>query len=141
MNILLALKVRRLGFKRLSAFIFKIAGLDIPKDVVLGRNVKFPHGGNGVVIHPKTLIGDNVKIYQQVTIGRGDVWRSEGNHFHGFIIQDGAILGAGAKIITVTKLNIGINAVIGANAVVTKNIGDREIWIGNPARKSGLRYD
>lgn len=94
------------------------------------------HGGIGVVIHPKTVIGRNVKIYQQVTIGRGDIWNATpGKEFKGVTICDDVIICAGAKIITSGELIIGKGCIIGANAVLSKSTGENEIWAGVPAIK------
>src|SRR5690554_552845 len=49
-----------------SRFLFSC---EIPATVVIGENVVFAHYGLGVTIHGRTEIGDNVKIYQNVTIG------------------------------------------------------------------------
>lgn len=73
----------------------------------------------GVVIHPSTKIGRNVKIYQQVTIGRADIWNNKpAPDFKGVSIGDNVIICAGAKIITSTQITIGEGTIIGANAVL-----------------------
>ena len=43
---------------------------------MFGKNVKFPHNAIGTVIPDKTIIEDNVKIYQNVTIGRADIFKN-----------------------------------------------------------------
>ena len=50
-------------------------GLCIPSSVKIGKNVYFPHNAVGTVIHPWAVIGNNVKIYQNVTLGRADIWQ------------------------------------------------------------------
>ena len=78
-----------------------------------------------------------MKIYQNVTIGRGDVWKpySEESNLK-FVVQDGAVLCAGCKILcSKGTITVGKNSVIAANAVLTKNTGESEIWAGVPARK------
>ena len=113
---------------------------DIDRRVKIGENLNLVHNGLGVVIHPYTTIGNNVKIYQQVTIGRGDIWKSESSDFVGFNIEDEVVLCAGAKIIcSHGKLTVGKGTVIGANSVLTKSTGEYEIWAGIPARKIGIR--
>lgn len=116
-------------------------GLDLPLSVRVGNGVEFPHNAIGTVVHPYTSLGDRVKIYQNVTIGRGDVWKpynSNNNLF--FKIDDGAILGAGCKIIASSgTLKVGRGTVIGANAVLLQSTGENEIWAGIPARKIGMR--
>lgn len=117
-------------------------GVDIPRSVKIGKNVKFPHNSFGTVIHDKTVIEDDVKIYQNVTIGRSDIWKKDDLKLKGFHVKKGACICAGAKIIGKEGvLTIGENAVIAANAVVLKSVGDKEIWAGVPARLIGYRDD
>ena len=105
--------------------------------------MKFPYNAIGTVIHDKTVLEDNVKIYQNVTLGRADVYKSvkdTNTEFDGFLIKEGACICAGAKIICKRgRLVVGKNAVVGANAVLLNSIGENEIWSGVPARFIGLR--
>ena len=50
--------------------------IEIPKEVVFGKNVRFVHRSPGTVIHPNVRIDDNVQIYQNVTIGLSKPWQS-----------------------------------------------------------------
>lgn len=75
---------------------------------------------NNVNIGHDNIIGNYVKFTANSSIG-GDLE-----------ISDGAWFGLNCTIRG--KLKIGKNAVIGIGAVVTKNIGNNEIWVGNPAR-------
>ena len=88
------------------------------------------------MIHDNTIIEDNVRIYQNVTLGRADVYKSEKDspsEFKGFLLKEGACICAGAKLICKKgTLVIGKNAVVGANAVLLNSIGDNEIWGGLP---------
>lgn len=74
------------------------------------------------MIHDNTIIEDNVRIYQNVTLGRADVYKSEKDspsEFKGFLLKEGACICAGAKLICKKgTLVIGKNAVVGANAVL-----------------------
>ncbi|WP_283701978.1 hypothetical protein [Clostridium perfringens] len=117
--------------------LFIIIGVDIPKDVVIGKNVKFPHNSYGTVIHPNTIIGDNVTIYQNVTIGRADIYRDfKESRMQKIIIENGAILCAGCKVLCKdNKLVIGKNSIIAANAVLTNSTKENEVWGGIPAKK------
>lgn len=82
-----------------------------------------------------------MKIYQGVTIGRGNIWE-ENTDLKGFVIHDNAVLCAGAKIICSKGiLIVGRGTVIAANALLTSSTGDYEIWAGVPARKIGVRTD
>lgn len=119
-----------------------LVGIDLPRSVKLGKNVKFPHNALGTVIHPNTKIESNVKIYQNVTLGRADVYEPEGTEtqFEGFLIKKGACLCAGAKLICKKGiLVVGENTVIGANSVLLCSTGDNEIWAGVPAKRIGYR--
>lgn len=102
-----------------------ICGADIPLNCNLGGGIVLPHP-NGVVIHPSALIGVNCLVHQQVTIGvkQGDSRAP--------IIGGHVDIGAGAKIIGC--LTIGEHAVIGANAVVTKDVPPYAIVAGIPAK-------
>ncbi|WP_183243577.1 DapH/DapD/GlmU-related protein [Anoxybacillus mongoliensis] len=98
--------------------------------VTIGENLIIAHGGNGVVIHPDAIIGNNVTIFHQVTIGinPGELGKST----KAPIIGDNVFIGVGAKIIGDVK--IGDNVKIGANAVVVKNIPANSTVVGNPAK-------
>lgn len=105
----------------------------------IGKGVFFPHGLNGIVLHPSTIIKDNVTIFHQVTCGRGDMFhidkRVKNTSFQGIVIEEGAVLCAGAKIICNRGvLVVGKNTIVGANAVLTHSTGEDEIWAGVPAR-------
>lgn len=120
-----------------------LLGVDIPRCVTIGNNVHFPHNSFGTVIHDHTIIEDNVKIYQNVTLGRADVYKSKKDadpEFEGFLIKEGACICAGAKLICKKgTLVVGKNAVVAANAVLLNSIGDNEIWGGVPAKFIGKR--
>ena len=113
----------------------KLLGIEIPVNVVIGNGFSLPHWGYGVVIHPDTIIGNNVKIYQGITIGRADVYRKiEKSSFEKIIIEDNVIIGAGAKILSNKKcLTVKRGTIVGANAVITRSTGENEIWVCNPA--------
>jgi serine O-acetyltransferase len=94
----------------------------------LGDRVLFPHPFC-VVIGEAVVIGDRVKIFQQVTIGsHGRI--GEGAKYPQ--VMDHAILFAGAKIIG--DVTVGKHAVVGANAVVISDVPDYAVAVGVPAR-------
>ena len=104
-------------------------GVYIHRDAEIKPGLSLPHPV-GIVIGQGVNIGENVVIYQNVTLGgarRGD-WKA--NNYPD--IGDGTIIFSGAAI--VGKINIGKNCVIGANAVVTKDIPDNATAVGVPAR-------
>lgn len=90
----------------------------IPASADLGKGCNIAHGV-GVVIHHEAVIGENTKIYQNVTIGS-----------KGIRIGANCYLGTGAVIME----DLGDNVRIGANAVVTKPIPSNCVAVGIPAR-------
>lgn len=119
-------------------FLYKI---DLPKEVIIGNEFVLAHNAIGLVIHPNTIIGNNVKIYQGVTLGRSDIYRNiTESKFEKIKINDDVIICAGAKVICKQgTLTIGKGTLIGANAVLTCSTGENEIWAGIPAKKIGYR--
>jgi len=105
-----------------------ISGADIPINCKLGGGVIIPHP-NGIVIHSDANIGVNCLIHQQVTIG---VNRSSNVPP---VINGHVDIGAGAKIIG--NITIGEHALIGANAVVVKDVEAYSIVAGVPAKVIG----
>lgn len=89
----------------------------------------------GTVIHPNTIIEDNVWIYQNVTIGRANVTDFSDDRDLQIVIKKGAILCAGAKILCKKKIEVGENTIISANAVLLESTGDNQVWVGVPARR------
>lgn len=105
-----------------------ISGADIPINCTIGGGLSIPHP-NGIVIHPQAKIGVNCLIHQQVTIG---VSRRNNK---APIIKGHVDIGAGAKIIG--DITIGEHALIGANAVVVKDVPAYAIVAGIPAKIIG----
>lgn len=120
---------------------------------VLGQRCNI---GQNVVISPQVVLGNNVKVQNNVSIYTGvicedDVFLGPSMVFTNVInprsavvrrdqylqtiVRQGASIGANATI--VCGHNIGRFAFIGAGAVVTKHVGDYELWVGNPARHVG----
>ena len=97
----------------------------VPYKTRIGKDVHFSHMGMGIVIHPLSVIGDRVKIFQHVTIGgRNDTGLP--------IIGDDVEIGANAVVLGGVK--VGKNAKIGANAVVIHDVPEGCTAVGNPAR-------
>lgn len=126
---------------RLAYYLLKVLGVEIPVSVRIGSNFELAHGGFGLVIHPRTEIGNSVKIYPGVTIGRADIYRSmEQSRFAGIVIEDEVILCPGCKVLGKEGiLRVAHGTVIGANAVLLCSTGENEIWAGVPARCVGKR--
>ncbi|HXM98382.1 MAG TPA: serine acetyltransferase [Candidatus Dormibacteraeota bacterium] len=99
----------------------------IPYKTRIGtKNIHFGHNGLGVVLDYRCVIGNDVRIDQQVTIGiRWDEQSAP-------IIGNNVRIGAGAKVLG--SIRIGNNARIGANAVVLTDVPDGATAVGVPAR-------
>ncbi len=128
---------------RLAYYLLKLLGVEIPLPVKIGRNFQLEHGGFGVVIHSRSQIGERVKIYPGVTLGRADIYRPmEQSRFEGIVIEDDVILSPGAKILGREGiLRVGRGSVVGANSVLLQSTGENEIWAGIPARRVGGREE
>lgn len=126
---------------RLAYYLLKILGVEIPRPVPIGPDFELAHGGVGVVVHSRAVIGARVKIYPGVTIGRADIYRPAAeSKFEGVIIEDDVILAPGAKVLCKEGvLRVGRGSVIGANAVLFESTGEGEVWAGAPARCVGKR--
>jgi len=99
-------------------------GIDIHPRAKIGESFTIDHG-TGVVIGSTSIIGNNVKIYQGVTLGaKSFPLDSDGNPIKGIprhpIVEDNVVIYSGATILG--RITIGKNSVIGGNVWVTSNI-------------------
>jgi serine O-acetyltransferase len=126
-------------FGKLAYFLLKLLGVEIPLSVDIGPGFLLHHGGMGVVIHPKAVLGATQSYPGVDCDPRADVYRpASASAFEGIVIEDDVILGAGAKILCDDGiLRVGRGTVVGANAVLTESTGENEIWAGIPARRVG----
>jgi serine O-acetyltransferase len=126
---------------KLAYYTLKLLGIELPRSVEVGEGLELAHGGFGVVVHSKSVIGKRVKIYPGVTLGRADIYRpADESRFEGIVVEDNAILCPGAKVLCKEGiLRVGRGSVIGANAVLLESTGENEIWAGMPARCVGKR--
>jgi UDP-2-acetamido-3-amino-2,3-dideoxy-glucuronate N-acetyltransferase len=125
----------------------------IMPEAVIGKNCNI---GQNVVISPKVLLGNSVKVQNNVSVYTGvicedDVFLgpscvftnvinprsfiSRKEEFRTTLVKKGATIGANATI--VCGVTIGEYAMIGAGAVVTKDISDYALVVGNPAIQIG----
>lgn len=125
----------------LAYYALKILGVEIPRSVPIGRDLEIAHGGFGIVIHSKAVIGENVKIYPGVSLGRADIHKPMAESaFEGIVIEDNVILSPGSKVLCKKGvLRVGSGTVVGANAVLLQSTREREIWAGIPASLIGKR--
>ena len=118
----------------ISAMGMFLTMIDIHPGATIGRRVFIDHGV-GVVIGETTIIGDDVLIYQQVTLG--GVSTDKGKRHP--TIKSGAVIGAGAKVLG--NIIVGENAKVGANSVVVKEVPADCTAVGIPARVLKRGYD
>ncbi len=107
----------------------RVTGLTISPNTTLPNSTKFPHP-TGIVIGDGVTIEENVTIYQNVTIGAARIGEAKEKKYP-FIAENSTIF-AGAKIFG--EIRIGKNSIIGANAVITKNVPDDSVAAGIPAK-------
>lgn len=119
------------GFKWLARFISTFArwltGVEIHPGARIGRRFFIDHG-MGVVIGETAQVGDDVTIYQGVTLG-GTSWEKGKRHP---TLEDGVVVGAGAKVLG--PFIVGKDARVGSNAVVTKTVPVGATVVGVPGR-------
>jgi len=104
-----------------------LTGVEIHPAARIGRRFFIDHG-MGVVIGETTVIGDDVTLYQHVTLGG----TGKKKHKRHPTLEDGVIVGAGAKILG--NITIGQRAQIGAGSVVVKDIPPDSTAVGIPGR-------
>jgi len=121
----------RKGFRLIARMWMGISqiftNIDIHPAATIGRRVFIDHG-IGVVIGETAIIGDDVTIYQGVTLG--GVSLSSGKRHP--TIESGVVIGAGAKVLG--NITIGYNSKVGANSVVVKSVPPESTAVGIPAR-------
>lgn len=119
----------------LQYLIFLIYNSNIPASVKIGKGSIFGHGGIGVVIHERTIIGDNCTICQGITIG------GRSKKYNVPVIGNRVYIGAGARILG--DIAIGNNIIIGPNAVVISDIPDNCAVGGVPAKiiRRNIKYN
>lgn len=113
-------------------------GIDIHPGAIIGKNFFIDHG-TGVVIGETSEIGDNVRIYQGVTLGglslpKGEVSRFRSRKRHP-TIKDNVIIYSGATILG-GKTTIGKDTVVGGNVWITSSIPSNTIVTITPDKTS-----
>jgi serine O-acetyltransferase len=103
-----------------------LTGIEIHPGAKIGRRLFIDHG-MGVVIGETTTVGDDVTLYQGVTLGGTGKERGKRHP----TIEDGVVVGGGAKILG--NITIGKNCRIGAGSVVLRNVPDNSTVVGVPA--------
>tara|TARA_S200000501_G_scaffold5558_1_gene4862 strand:- start:219 stop:794 length:576 start_codon:yes stop_codon:yes gene_type:complete len=120
-----------------SQFSRFLTGIEIHPKAKIGKNLFIDHG-MGVVIGETSEIGNNVTIYHNVTLGgiapsiNSNDQRNTKRHP---TLEDNVVVGSGAQILG--PIIIKKNSLIGANAVVTKDVPENSVMIGIPAKVIG----
>ena len=115
-----------LAYRLLRTLIQIVAGIELHCETRVGRRLLIEHFG-GIIVSGDAVIGDDVVIRQGVTIGLRTTGRRGAP-----VIGNRVDIGAGAKLLG--NIRIGDDAVIGANAVVLKNVPPGYVAIGIPAK-------
>jgi serine O-acetyltransferase len=144
--------VLALGLHRLAHWLFRgelyflarlvnhigrfLTAIDIHPGAEIGRNFFIDHGF--VVIGESAVIGDDVTLYQHVTLGGTNPANGIAGKRHP-TIANGVIIGSGAQVLG--PITVGPRARIGANAVVTKDVPEGATMVGIPARQTLVDAD
>ena len=105
----------------------QITGIEIHPGAKIGKDFFIDHG-SGTVIGETAEVGDNVTIYQNVSLG-GTSLKQEKRHP---TVGNNVVIGAGAKLLG--PIIIGDNVKIGSNSVVTKDVPPNSVVVGVPGR-------
>jgi len=106
-----------------------LTAIDIHPGATIGKNFFIDHGFT--VIGETAHIGDNVTIYQNVTLGGTNPTAGIGGKRHP-TLSDNVVIGSGAQVLG--PITVGEGARVGANAVVTKDVLPRTSVVGIPAK-------
>tara|TARA_R110001592_G_scaffold148193_1_gene372971 strand:- start:2835 stop:3266 length:432 start_codon:yes stop_codon:yes gene_type:complete len=112
--------------KVINGLIRLIHNCAIYSETQIGEGTIFGYGGIAVVIHKRTVIGKNCIIGSNVTIG------GRSRSIEVPVIGDDVYIATGAKILG--AIYIGDNCVVGANAVVIKDVPANSVVAGIPAK-------
>ena len=122
----------------ISQFSRFLTGIEIHPGAKIGKNLFIDHG-MGVVIGETSVIGDNVTIYHMATLGgiapsiNSNDQRNLKRHP---TIEDEVVIGSGAQVLG--PVIVGRYAKIGANAVITKDVPEKAVMVGIPAKNVGI---
>lgn len=114
-------------YRLFDFLIIRVAGSgELPAKCQIGCGLYLPHGVNGIVIHSDSILGSNITLFHQVTIG------GNGNDYGMPQLGNNVYIGVGAKLIG--EIKIGDSVKIGANAVVVSDIPANCTVVGVPAK-------
>ena len=126
-------RIRPAILRKFFSLIYKIlykgiqitTGVEMPCEVIVGRNFVIDHFG-GIIVSGYTTFGDNCRIRNGVTIGIRKIEEKGAP-----TIGNNVDIGAGAKLLG--PISIGDNVIVGANAVVISDVPSNSIAVGVPA--------
>ncbi|WP_435149468.1 serine O-acetyltransferase EpsC [Candidatus Pelagibacter bacterium nBUS_32] len=124
--------------RMISQFSRFLTGIEIHPKAKIGKNLFIDHG-MGVVIGETSEIGENVTIYHMVTLGgiapsiNSNGQRNIKRHP---TIEDDVVIGSGAQVLG--PVRVGRCAKIGANAVIIKDVPEKAVMVGIPAKNVGI---
>jgi serine O-acetyltransferase len=110
----------------LDWFSFLLTACDISSKAVIGQGFYLPHAV-GIVIGSGCIIGNQVTVYQNVTLGRRDVKMSEYP-----VIGCNTVICCGSAVLG--SVTVGRDCLIAANSVVLKDIQDNSVVVGAPGK-------
>lgn len=133
-----AQRLHKKGWSRLAKlaalFNFVFFGLEVPPRLPIGKGLVIMHT-QGTVLGA-AAIGSNVTIYHQVTLGARELDFAYTLSLRP-VVADGVVLSVGAKVLG--GITLGNGCVVGANAVVLKDVPPAHVAIGIPARNFPLK--
>ena len=109
-----------------------VTGVEIHPSATIGRGLFIDHG-MGVVIGETAVLGENVTLFQGVTLGGTGKERGKRHPTLG----DNVVVGAGAKVLG--HITIGRDSIIGANAVVIRDVPEHSTVVGVPGRITKIK--
>jgi serine O-acetyltransferase len=111
-----------------ASLMHRRTGCEIYYSTEIGQGFNIQHGF-GIVIGPRYKIGDYFTIHQGVTLGQKNL----NSPAEKITVGDHVTIFAGTTLLG--NLNIGNNAIIGANSLVLKDVEENSIYVGSPARR------
>lgn len=118
-------KILSLAYRVAFKIVQIVTGIELPCEVEVGRNFVIDHSG-GIVVSGFAKFGDNCRIRTGVVVGLARVGDPVAP-----VIGNNVDIGAGAKVLG--RIRIGNDVLIGANAVVTRDVPDGCLAVGVPA--------